>query len=299
MPATTPSLLKRILLSKTTSALEPTDPPVSAVPTASLREAIEALRRHKIGSVLVIGPTGELAGIFTERDLLLKVALSEYSITDTPVQEVMTNNPITMSRSASVARAIHELALGGYRHLPLLTDNDKSKISIISTKDIIDHVHKHISSKITGNDPITLDEKNEVDAFFAQDINVLSPSKPVVFHEATTLRVALEGLQKAKTGCVLATDSNGKLSGIFTGRDYVMKVALEDLPLEETKLSDVMTPKPQTALMSTGIAYAFQMFSDGGFRHIPVMGDDESLEGVLSVKNFFSFLSELIIKELS
>ncbi|MCB0333032.1 MAG: CBS domain-containing protein [Bdellovibrionales bacterium] len=295
----TPSLLKRILLSKTTSSLEPTNPPVSAIPTASIREATEALRRHKIGSILIVGPRGELVGIFTERDLLMKVALSGQQIDQTPIETVMTANPTTMSRSASVARAIHELALGGYRHLPLITDKDPTKFSIISTKNIVDHVHKHISSKITGNDPITIDERNEVDSFFAQDINLLSPSKPVVFHEATTLGVALEALQKANAGCVLATNASGKLSGIFTGRDYVMKVALEELPLSETKLSDVMTPKPQTAVLSTGIAYAFEMFSEGGFRHIPVMSEDEQLVGVLSVKNFFSFLSQLILKELS
>lgn len=110
--------------------------PVSAVSVPAERpaaDAVELMREHKTGCVLVTRE-GRLAGIFTERDLLLCVA----GLRDprrTPVGEVMKPDPQCLSEDDTIAYAFHNMALMGHRHIPV-TRKDRS-YGIISSRDLL------------------------------------------------------------------------------------------------------------------------------------------------------------------
>lgn len=82
-------------------------------------EAIQAMREGSTGCVLVC--EGErLVGIFTERDVLNKVAGENVSF-DSPVSRFMTEDPKTLTADDSVTDAIRLMEGGDYRHVPIVT----------------------------------------------------------------------------------------------------------------------------------------------------------------------------------
>ena len=93
--------------------------PPALAPTASVREAIALLAANPGGAVLVL-EGGALSGIFTERDVLKKVAGQPGSL-DAPLAEYMTADPVVVRESETVAVALHKMAAGGFRHVPLDT----------------------------------------------------------------------------------------------------------------------------------------------------------------------------------
>jgi CBS domain-containing protein len=108
--------------------------PVCVAPDATVRQVITDMGRHKIGCVLVVEDE-HLAGIFTERDALNRVT-PDRSALDRPVSEFMTTPPATVKVTDSIAFAMHEMALKGYRHLPI-TDDDNHPIAIVSARDVL------------------------------------------------------------------------------------------------------------------------------------------------------------------
>jgi CBS domain-containing protein len=99
-------------------------PPVAeTVPEGTpLRAAVARMQEKNIGYLLVTGRRGELVGIFTERDVLCKVAGQDVDL-ETPVDTFMTPNPTALRPSVPIAQALHLMAVEpGYRYLPLVDD---------------------------------------------------------------------------------------------------------------------------------------------------------------------------------
>jgi CBS domain-containing protein len=92
------------------------------------------LVQHQIGCLLV-EDEHKVVGIFTERDVLNRV-LPDRSELDRPVSEVMTAAPQTICKTDSIAYAMHEMSMGGYRHLPV-ADADGTAAGIISARDLV------------------------------------------------------------------------------------------------------------------------------------------------------------------
>jgi len=86
----------------------------------TIGDAVRVLHDLKISSLLVVDD-GKLVGIFTERDVLEKVAEQFTKMADLPVSEVMVVDPIVVYESDPVAAALAAIAVGGYRHVPVLS----------------------------------------------------------------------------------------------------------------------------------------------------------------------------------
>ena len=75
----------------------------------------------------------ELLGIFTERDLLDRVAAAGKDLGGTRLAEVMTKDPDTIGADAPVEEAIRKMDEFGYRYLPVV-DGDGKVIGVLSTR---------------------------------------------------------------------------------------------------------------------------------------------------------------------
>lgn len=102
-----------------------------AGPQETVRAAAKAMSEHACGSILVMDGNA-LLGIFTERDLLKRVAAAGLDLDRTPVAEVMTPNPTTIGADETVAEAVRRMDELSFRYLPVL-DGDKV-IGVISTR---------------------------------------------------------------------------------------------------------------------------------------------------------------------
>ena len=116
--------------------------PICVAPDTRLDEVIQTLITGRIGCVLVVGATG-LVGIFTERDLLMKLAGRENEQADQPVSKWMTPNPETVEEDDSIAFAIHKMDVGGYRHLPVMQAG--APCGVISAQDVIRHLAEYLA----------------------------------------------------------------------------------------------------------------------------------------------------------
>lgn len=112
--------------------------PVTVRPTTTIREAIPAMLERDIGALLVVDRDGKLLGIFSERDLLTKVAGLHDAWQELPVAQFMTPNPETIAPTDTLAFALHKMDVGGYRHLPIVTNGRAS--GVISVRDMLRHI---------------------------------------------------------------------------------------------------------------------------------------------------------------
>src|SRR5689334_10506048 len=86
--------------------------PVSVAPTTTLRAAIERMNAKSAGCVLV-EDSGRLVGIFTERDVLKKIAAATVDLDRTTVATLMTRDPEALSPDDRVSYALNKMSGGG------------------------------------------------------------------------------------------------------------------------------------------------------------------------------------------
>lgn len=94
--------------------------PVTLPPTAAVQEACARMRDRRVGAVLVTARGRRLVGIFTGRDACCRVLAEGRDAAATPLKDVMTPDPVTLSPGDSVIDALHLMQRGGFRHVPVI-----------------------------------------------------------------------------------------------------------------------------------------------------------------------------------
>jgi CBS domain-containing protein len=128
--------VERSLMEDSVSVLRPRQA-VTLPPQATVREAVQTMLTHDIGAVLVVDG-GRLVGIFSERDLLTKVASPTEDHMGRPLCDFMTPEPETVRPTDTLAFVLHKMDCGGYRHLPVLEDG--RPLGMISVRDMLRHI---------------------------------------------------------------------------------------------------------------------------------------------------------------
>ena len=109
--------------------------PMLVIPAgATVAEAMRLMNEAHVGCAIIVRD-GKLAGIFTERDVLRKVA-GQIDIHRTVVEQVMTEDPDTVPASASIAFALNKMSVEGYRHIPLV-DGEQRPVGVVAVRDIV------------------------------------------------------------------------------------------------------------------------------------------------------------------
>jgi CBS domain-containing protein len=138
------------LLHDHVSNLEINQDPTIVSPSTRIRDAVELLKKKKKGCVLIC-EGGVLQGIFTERDLLMRV-FGENRSMDTPVGELMTPNPCTARLDETVADVVKKMRNGGHRHLPVI-DAKGQLIGVLSVKHIVHFLVDHFPEEVYNLPP--------------------------------------------------------------------------------------------------------------------------------------------------
>lgn len=100
----------------------------------TVREAVQTMAQKNIGCLLV-KESEQLAGVFTERNVLNRIS-QDLSALDEPVSAYMTRSPETIRRQDSIAYALHQMDIGGYRHM-VVVDRYGTPTGILSVRDIL------------------------------------------------------------------------------------------------------------------------------------------------------------------
>lgn len=99
--------------------------------------------------------------------------------------------------------------------------------------------------------------------------------------ESDTVFDAISLMAEVNIGAVLV-QKKGSISGIFTERDYLMKIALNSRSSSETKVSDVMSSPVITASPNDTIQQCMEIMTTCRCRHLPVV-EGEDLLGIVSI----------------
>ncbi|KAK8617053.1 hypothetical protein V6N13_117022 [Hibiscus sabdariffa] len=100
-------------------------------------------------------------------------------------------------------------------------------------------------------------------------------SKALTVPESTSIYEACQRMAARKVDALLLTDSNALLCGILTDKDIAARVIAQELNMEETPVSKVMTKNPVFVLSDTLAVEALQKMVQGKFRHLPVVQNGE------------------------
>jgi CBS domain-containing protein len=121
-------------------------------------------------------------------------------------------------------------------------------------------------------------------------IKMMPVLPPIVIERGSSVLDAAKLMQEEHVGCVLVVEK-GKLNGIFTERDILMKVVGSEKDFSKTKVEEVMTPDPEALEPDDILAYALNYMHVGGYRHVPVVDDRQHPVGIVSVKNVVDYLA--------
>jgi len=120
---------------------------------------------------------------------------------------------------------------------------------------------------------------------------------PLILEGGTSLADAIGKMRDERRACVLVVEA-GKLTGVFTERDILMKVAATSMDLGRTRLEEVMTRDPVTLPADSSVAYALNLMVLEGFRHIPMVDEDEHPVAVVSMRNLIEYLGSFYSRDL-
>jgi CBS domain-containing protein len=115
-----------------------TTPVVAVAPGDPVAHAARKMKDHGVGAVLVVA-ANQLQGIFTERDLVEQVVAVGRDPAATPVSEVQTSNPRTVTAHAPIKDCAAIIREGDFRHLPVV-DDAGTPVGIISTRVFLQHM---------------------------------------------------------------------------------------------------------------------------------------------------------------
>jgi CBS domain-containing protein len=108
---------------------------VTASPEMTVRSASRLMAEKRIGALLIV-ESQRISGIFTERDALNKVLAGNLDPDSTRLEQVMVREPQTIRADKPLAYALHMMAEGGFRHVPVV-DDAGVPVGMVSARDAL------------------------------------------------------------------------------------------------------------------------------------------------------------------
>ncbi len=131
-------------------------PPPGVSADVRVLDAVSTMKEAKMGACVVF-ENKKLVGIFSERDLMLRVVAAGLDPDKTPVREVMTTKLEILTTQADSSEALELLVSRHIRHLPIL-DEDGSVAGLLSVRDLLRHHAEEL-----------VDQLNSLEAYFTAD----------------------------------------------------------------------------------------------------------------------------------
>ena len=123
-----------------------------------------------------------------------------------------------------------------------------------------------------------------------EHLDALGVGSPALVEAETPVSEAIRRMREEGVDCLLVM-SGGRLVGIFTERDAVLKLA--GRAIEAFDVRDVMTEDPVVLRHDDTLAIAINKMAVGGFRHVPIVDGDRPI-GVVAARDVFRHILQVI-----
>lgn len=116
----------------------------------------------------------------------------------------------------------------------------------------------------------------------------------VACHPDDHIKDILQVLKLKNIGSVIVINSSNQVLGLFSQRDYLIRVPTEKLDLEGEKVETYMNPNPLKLYLDSKLSGAISSLASSNSRHIILVDDDERPVGVLSQGDIIKYLAKSI-----
>ena len=134
-------------------------PSAAVEPGAAVLDAVAVMARERVGAVAVVEKVGkgQLLGIFTERDLMLRVVAQDRNPRETLVRDVMTSPVATAFDKTTAAEALTLMLDRHLRHLPIVS-NDGRLLGMLSIRDLLEDKVEALTRELNSLDQYLLND---------------------------------------------------------------------------------------------------------------------------------------------
>ncbi|MEL0107032.1 MAG: CBS domain-containing protein [Rhodospirillaceae bacterium] len=124
----------------------------------SVLDGANLMDRHDISAVVIFDEDGKLTGIVTERDLARRVLADGLDPETTPLSDVMTDNPDTLSPDDAVYDALELMRTRRYRHLPVVKES--KIVAMVSIRDLYESVQDALEQSMRETEALVFSGDN-------------------------------------------------------------------------------------------------------------------------------------------
>ncbi|KAG9250551.1 ribosomal protein subunit S4 [Emericellopsis atlantica] len=284
----------------TVLSLKPS-PALQIKPSTTVSEAAQLMAAKREDCVLVTDDDDRIAGIFTAKDLAFRVVGAGSKASNVTIADIMTKNPLCARTDTSATDALDLMVRKGFRHLPVMDENQDISGILDITKcfyEAMEKLERAYSSSRKLYDALE-GVQSELGASQPQQIiqyvetlrskmsgptleSVLNGIPPTTVSVRTSVKEAAALMKENHTTAVLVQDQ-GAITGIFTSKDVVLRVIAPGLDPATCSVVRVMTPHPDFAPMDMSIQAALRKMHDGHYLNLPVMNEGGEIVGMVDV----------------
>ncbi|HNR25097.1 MAG TPA: CBS domain-containing protein [Methanobacteriaceae archaeon] len=211
---------------------------------------------------------------------------------DGDVMSIAKKNVVTAPQTATIKEAAEIMVKNKFRRLPITDPGTDKLLGIVTSMDILDFLgggdkYKILEEKYQDNFPAAVNES--VKEIMTREVEVLTTK--------SSITQAVEEMINKGIGALPIVDSEYKVNGIVSERDFVMLLAGV---LTDELVEDFMTKKVITTTPGTRIEGASKIMVRNRLRRIPVVGEDrktphpenEKLVGIVTATDVLEFLGK-------
>lgn len=124
--------------------------PVTFSPEDTVQQAIEAMCKKNIGSIVIVDSHGTILGIVTERDMMVRVLGAQIDPKQTNLSKIMTKNVRIAQETDNVVDWMHIMSQERFRHLPVVDGHGKL-VNVMSQGDFLALTWPDLYEKLREN----------------------------------------------------------------------------------------------------------------------------------------------------
>lgn len=99
--------------------------PVTFKPDDTVEQALNLMCKKNIGSVIIINPDNTVAGIVTERDMMIRAFGAKIDPQKTPISKIMSKDVLVANENDDLVDWMYTMSKERFRHLPIVDEQGK------------------------------------------------------------------------------------------------------------------------------------------------------------------------------
>lgn len=245
--------------------------------SSTVFEVMRIMVARKVGRAVII-ENGMPVGIFTDHDLLRRVALRRFDPKKTSIRKVMTTPVRWVKEDAHIVEVLGKMYRAGIRHMLVRGERGEMK-GLVSMRRIF---------KLAVELGRDLPEARTVGSIVTRGV--------VTVDAARSVQDAVKAMVRKDT-CAVVVCVGGKPKGIFTSRDLLNRVAVRGLRMKTVPVAKVMTRNPLMMPRSALVSEVLSRMYERNFRHMPILDEEGALIGMVTMADILKYAKGLDVDE--